>query len=117
SYEYTINAIVAKDGVAKAYSDASKTTPIKDDSGREVTANFTRDDLAAATHVYFKDNVLKIPNGDGDQVDTYYLDQNIHYDNKTGVLIVTNKWVRQLKIESLEDDLDSYINAIQDFVK
>src|SRR5699024_3785988 len=117
SYEYTINAIVAKDGVAKAYSDASKTTPIKDDSGREVTANFTRDDLAAATHVYFKDNVLKIPNGDGDQVDTYYLDQNNHYDNKTGVLTVTNKWVRQVKIESLEDDLDSYNNAIQDFLK
>src|SRR5699024_11228219 len=84
--------------------DASKTTPIKDDSGREVTANFTRDDLAAATHVYFKDNVLKIPNGDGDQVDTYYLDQNNHYDNKTGVLTVTNKWVRQVKIESLEED-------------
>ncbi|PHY97412.1 hypothetical protein CR166_08555 [Ligilactobacillus salivarius] len=117
SYEYTINAIVAKDGVAKAYSDASKTTPIKDDSGREVTANFTRDDLAAATHVYFKDNVLKIPNGDGDRVDTYYLDQNNHYDNKTGVLTVTNKWVRQVKIESLEDDLDSYNNAIQDFLK
>src|SRR5699024_1630344 len=30
---------------------------------------------------------------------------------------VTNKWVRQVKIESLEDDLDSYNNAIQDFLK
>ena len=116
SYEYTINAIVAKDGIAKAYSDTSKTTPIRDDSGREVTANFTRKDLATATNAYFENNELKIPNGDGDRVDTYYLETTRDYDEKTGVLTITNKWVRQVKIESLEDDLDSYNNAIKDFL-
>ncbi|WP_241690425.1 accessory Sec-dependent serine-rich glycoprotein adhesin, partial [Ligilactobacillus salivarius] len=117
SYEYTINAIVAKDGVAKAYSDASKTTPIKDDSKNYVTANFTRKDLATATNAYFENNELKIPNGDEGRVDTYYLETSRDYNEETGVLTITNKWVRQVKIESLEDDLDSYNKAIQDFLK
>ncbi|MBL1058629.1 accessory Sec-dependent serine-rich glycoprotein adhesin, partial [Ligilactobacillus salivarius] len=114
SYEYTINAIVAKDGIAKAYTDKAKTNPIKDDSGNYVTANFTRDDLAAATHVFFKNPVLEIPSSDGDRVDTYYLDQNNQYND--GVLTVTNKWVRQVKIVSLEDDLYGYKTAIQNFL-
>ena len=115
SYEYTINAIVAKDGVAKAYTDGAETNPIKDyNSGNYVTANFTRDDLATATGVYFENNELKIPNGDGDRVDTYILKQT--RDPKDGVLTITNTWVRQVKIESLEDDLDSYNKAIQDFL-
>ncbi|PLA92195.1 accessory Sec-dependent serine-rich glycoprotein adhesin, partial [Ligilactobacillus salivarius] len=116
SYEYTINAIVAKDGVAIAYRDASGTDPIKDDSGKYVTANFTRKDLATATGTYFEKDVLKIPNGDEGRVDTYYLDQKPDYDDKTGVLTITNKWVRQVKIESLEDDLDSYNKAVQEFL-
>ncbi|MDM8273467.1 accessory Sec-dependent serine-rich glycoprotein adhesin, partial [Ligilactobacillus salivarius] len=120
SYEYTINAVVAGDGIAKAYSDASKTNPIKDDSKNYVTAKFTRDDLVTATNVKFDNNdVLKIPNGDGDQVDTYHLNQNYRYDDDTGVLTVTNTWVRQIKqvkIESLEDDLDKYKTAIQNFL-
>ncbi|WP_181372906.1 hypothetical protein [Ligilactobacillus salivarius] len=116
SYEYTINAIVAKDGVAKAYTDSAKTNPIKDNSGRDVTANFTRKDLATATNAYFENNVLKIPNGDGDRVDTYYLETTRDYDEETGVLTITNKWVRQVKIESLEDDLNEYSKAIQDFL-
>ncbi|MDM8224372.1 accessory Sec-dependent serine-rich glycoprotein adhesin, partial [Ligilactobacillus salivarius] len=115
SYEYTINAIVAKDGVAIAYR--GKDDPIKDDSGKYVTANFTRKDLATATGTYFEKDVLKIPNGDEGRVDTYYLDQKPDYDDKTGVLTLTNTWVRQVKIESLEDDLDSYNKAIQDFLK
>ena len=114
SYEYTINAIVAKDGVAKAYSDDSKTTPIKDDSKNYVTANFTRKDLATATNVYFENNELKIPNGDEDRVDTYILKQTREY--KDGVLTINNTWVRQVKIESLEDDLESYNKAIQGFL-
>ena len=114
SYEYTINAIVAKDGIAKAYTD-DKTEPIKDDSGRDVTANFTRDDLAAATNVFFTSNEFKVPNGDEDRVDTYILKQTREY--KDGVLTINNTWVRQVKIESLEDDLDSYNKAIQDFLK
>ena len=113
SYEYTINAIVAKDGIAKAYTD-DKTEPIKDDSGRDVTANFTRDDLAAATNVFFTSNEFKVPNGDRDRVDTYILKQTREY--KDGVLTINNTWVRQVKIESLEDDLDSYNNAIKDFL-
>ena len=114
SYEYTINAIVAKDGIAKAYTD-DKTEPIKDDSGRDVTANFTRDDLAAATNVFFTSNEFKVPNDDEDRVDTYILKQTREY--KDGVLTINNTWVRQVKIESLEDDLDSYNKAIQDFLK
>ena len=114
SYEYTINAIVAKDGITKAYTD-DKTEPIKDDSGRDVTANFTRDDLAAATNVFFTSNEFKVPNGDEDRVDTYILKQTREY--KDGVLTINNTWVRQVKIESLEDDLDSYNKAIQDFLK
>ena len=115
SYEYTINAIVAKDGVAKAYR--GKDDPIKDDSGKYITANFTRKDLATATGTYFEKDVLKIPNGNEGRVDTYYLETTKKYDEETGVLTITNKWVRQVKIESLEDDLDSYNKAIQDFLK
>ena len=117
SYEYTINAIVAKDGIAKAYTDGNKTNPIKDDSGNYVTANFTRKDLASATGTYFENEEIKIPNGDEGRVDTYYLETNRKYDENTGVLTITNKWVRQVKIESLEDDLHSYNAAIQDFLK
>ncbi|MCJ0538596.1 KxYKxGKxW signal peptide domain-containing protein [Enterococcus cecorum] len=117
SYEYTINAIVAKDGIAKAYRDSAKTDPIKDDSGNYVTANFTRKDLASATGTYFENNEIKIPNGDEGRVDTYYLETNRKYDENTGVLTITNKWVREVKIESLEDDLHSYNAAIQDFLK
>ena len=116
SYEYTINAIVAKDGIAKAYRDSAKTDPIKDDSGNYVTANFTRKDLASATGTYFENNEIKIPNGDEGRVDTYYLETNRKYDENTGVLTITNKWVRQVKIESLEDDLYEYNKAIQDFL-
>ncbi|OQR16666.1 hypothetical protein B6U43_01585 [Ligilactobacillus salivarius] len=114
SYEYTINAIVAKDGIAKAYTDSAKTNLIKDDSGRDVTANFTREDLATATNAYFTSNEFKVPNGDEDRVDTYILKQTREY--KDGVLTINNTWVRQVKIESLEDDLDSYNKAIQDFL-
>ena len=114
SYEYTINAIVAKDGIAKAYTDSAKTNLIKDDSGRDVTANFTREDLATATNAYFISNEFKVPNGDEDRVDTYILKQTREY--KDGVLTINNTWVRQVKIESLEDDLDSYNKAIQDFL-
>ena len=117
SYEYTINAIVAKKGIAKAYTDGAKTNPIKDDSGNYVTANFTRKDLASATVTYFENNEIKIPNGDEGRVDTYYLKTTRVYDEDTGVLTITNNWVREVKIESLEDDLHSYNAAIQDFLK
>ena len=116
SYKYTINAIVAKDGVAIAYSDEDKTNPIKDDNGRDKTASFTRKDLATATGTHFDNSELKIPNGDEGRVDTYYLETSRDYNEETGVLTLTNKWVRQVKIESLEDDLDSYNNAIKDFL-
>ncbi|WP_239454737.1 accessory Sec-dependent serine-rich glycoprotein adhesin, partial [Ligilactobacillus salivarius] len=113
SYEYTISAVVPKDGVAKAYR--GKDDPIKDDSGNYVTANFTRDNLAAATGISFENKgVLKIPNGDENRVDTYILKQTKEY--KDGVWTITNTWVRQVKIESLEDDLDKYNNAIQNFL-
>ncbi|MBD5790724.1 hypothetical protein HW106_08700, partial [Lactobacillus salivarius] len=114
SYEYTINAIVAKDGVAIAYR--GKDDPIKDESGNDVTANFTRKDLATATGTHFDNSELKISNGDEGRVDTYYLETSRDYNEETGVLTLTNKWVRQVKIESLEDDLDSYNKAIQDFL-
>ena len=106
STNYSVNVIVPKENTQTIYIDSNQTSPLMDDNRQPAKSDaYTQWDIARS--------VGMTP----ERIAGYKVTQERKFDEKTGTLTITNKYVRGVTQQDLKVEVDDFIEKVNKLVE